>query len=108
MVRASGVIILRTVLVWLQECIARHCHIRCYVFLKKHSRNALSAFVGSLVSFLSLRCRSFEDLGLRPKMYPLRFVNGEEKKTTRGVSKSVIINQLRHVIASSAELKGSS
>lgn len=68
------------------------------MFLKKHSRNALSAFVGSFVSFLSLRCRSLDDVGLRPKMYSLRLATGEEKKTARGVSKSVIINQLRHVM----------
>lgn len=39
-----------------------------------------------------------EFVGLRPKMNFLRFVNGEEKKTSKGVSKSVIKNHLRHVM----------
>lgn len=71
MVRTSGLLVLRTVLVWLQECIAIFCPLQCNVFLKLHSQNAFSAFVCSIVSFVSFLSLGYMPLDLEDELWLL-------------------------------------
>lgn len=51
-------------------------------------------FFLNLIFFKGVPVRQF--MGLRPKMYSLLLSSGEEKKTAKGVSKSMIKNQLKY------------